>query len=328
MILLPDTSRLVLPNEDNEQDFNSLLDQMNSLKSVCDSFLDSTACVWRLSKSIHVVQGEFAQLSLTETNLTCFGSTDATTCAITIAVDLPTLRATVCHHDEATVLVPQNITQLVCGMESPQLYLVGSYAGGNPGVSFSTVSTLLKILDALPTPITLRLFCALDWNTDPSGAPRCQSLAISLPSIAPFPVAPFNEGGWVDRGPLISARMGQLWYNAYGKKVLRSVYDSSRGIFISRLVTGQVAVQTREALSKILSLPDDKLLMYLSTSPEHELPHVASDLRESCRWVVEQDERLRVEERQFKWVYKQGWIELGIEIESADNVKHVNWEDL
>ena len=305
MIVLPDTSRLLLQDG---ADSKSLLDQLESLKPACDSFLEDTACIWPSSESVHVVQGEFAELSLCGDVMT-MGSTDATTCTIVVAIDLPTHRATICHHDEVTTSFHQNITQLVAGMKSPQLFLVGSYSGGNQTISSTSVHIILKTLNDLSTPITLKLFCALDWNTDSSGAPRCQSLAISLQSLKPFPVAPFYEGGWRGRGPIIYERMSQLWYNTAGKTPLKSIFDPIQDVWRSQLVAGEVSAYTRRILSKTLALPDEEFLQRMSTSPEHELPHVVEDLRKICRWVLEQDGPLRWEEREFQWV-SNGWYEI------------------
>ena len=308
MLLLPDGSQF---------NFDSGIRNRNlhpALKSSCDEFLDREACVWYHGvKSVHVTQGEFATVLLDEQVI--IGSTAASTCVICVAVDVPTGRATICHHDASTVRNTENITQLVTGMQSPFLYLVGGYQEINENItataddssscSENTVQTILTVLNTLASPriITIKLFCVLEWNTDPiSGAPRCQSLALVLPSLTAFPVAPHHEGGWRDRGPLLPVRTAQLWYNSQNS-LMKSCYDPVDKIFIARCVTGELWPNSSRWLEMMLALEsDEELLQRVSTSPAHELPHVAEDIRKSFRWALQQQGVSRGGvERHFRW---------------------------
>jgi hypothetical protein len=327
MIILPDGTPLDLENI-RFATASDLLSKLGSeLKSTCDQFLDSPACVLDSLESVHVVQGEFAEVLL-DKDVNIIGSSDATTCFMAVLIDHPSGRALVCHHDETTVQLIDNIIQgIVPQMQSPELYLVGGALtadedDGNKTISTTTVTTLLHVLHSLSIPITLKLFCALAWNTDPiTRAPLCQSLAVSLKKqhrqqemCTAFAVPP---GGWKDnRGPLIIPRLAQIWLDYGRNKHLRSVYDANKGQWNIKLLEGASSSngagggdahaeeekrQGRWIDSRLLDLSDADLLQCCSTSPECELPHIAGEIRTCLQWALAQRQPLRMAEHRFQF---------------------------
>jgi Protein N-terminal asparagine amidohydrolase len=334
MIILPDGKALDLQSEIRSSlDLSSRLG--SELKSSCKAFLDSPACVFS-SETVHVTQGECAEIFV-ENNVQVLGSSDATTCVIAVLTDQPSGRAIVCHHDESTVKLAKNITQgIVPGMQSPELYLVGGALVNTDGcstISFATVTTLLQVFHSLALPIRLKLFCALEWNTDPvTRAPRCQSLAVSLknsPQGATFTATAFAvpPGGWKDRGPLIIPRLAQIWLNYSRDTHLRSVYDAEKDQWAIKLLEGaafssvddtketEESKTTAAAISKILEkresnstwidsrvleLSNSELLRVCSTSPECELPHIAEEIRNCLQWGLAQRPPLRSVEHRYR----------------------------
>jgi hypothetical protein len=333
MIILPDDKPLGL-----EAGISSACDLVSifglELKSRCDAFLDSPACVYNHIETFHIVQGEIAEIPLDE-NVKVLGSSDATTCLIAVLLDPPSRRAVVSHHDQSTVKLSENITQgILPRMKSPELYLVGSALtnyDGSDTISVTTVLTLLQVLHSLPISISLKLFCALEWNTDPiKQAPRCQSLAVSLTysqlgsletktTATAFAVPP---RGWKDRGPLIIPRLAQVWLNYDRNKRRESVYDAEKGQWTIKLLegasssgvgkerregeTGYSTLQERSPNSiwldsRVLDLSDTDLLRVCSTSPECELPHIAVEIRKSLEWVFMQMPEMQLVEHRFRF---------------------------
>jgi len=193
-----------------------------------------------------------------------------------------------------------------------------------------TVSTLLQVLHSLPISISLKLFCALEWNTDPiKRAPRCQSLALSLrhsqlgttatkttATATAFAVPP---GGWKDRGPLIIPRLAQIWLD-YDRT--NSVYDANKGQWTIKMLErasvsgvgterqkGETDHSTLEKRlpkstwldSRVLDLSDADLLRVCSTSPECELPHIAGEIRKCLEWAFMQLPEMQVVEHRFRF---------------------------
>ncbi|KAH7615939.1 hypothetical protein NADE_000776 [Nannochloris sp. 'desiccata'] len=312
------------------------------LKSRCDAFLDSPACVYNYTETIHVVQGEYAEISL-DKNVNVLGSSDATTCLIAVLLDHPSRRAAVYHHDKSTVQLAENVIQgILPEMQSPDLYLVGAALTNNDSsnnMSVTAVLTLLQVLHSLPLFINLKLFCALEWNTYPiKRAPRCQSLAVSLmhsphqqlESLATsitataFPVPP---GGWKDRGPLIIPRLAQIWLICDKNKRRDSVYDADKGQWTIKILEGAVRKERREGETeystlerppnsiwldfRVLDLSDADLLRVCSTSPECELPHIAGEIRTCLKWVFMQMPQVQVVEHRFRFNNaRKGWEEV------------------
>ncbi|KAG7671580.1 hypothetical protein KSW81_003712 [Nannochloris sp. 'desiccata'] len=300
------------------------------------------ACVYNYTETIHVVQGEYAEISL-DKNVNVLGSSDATTCLIAVLLDHPSRRAAVYHHDKSTVQLAENVIQgILPEMQSPDLYLVGAALTNNDSsnnMSVTAVLTLLQVLHSLPLFINLKLFCALEWNTYPiKRAPRCQSLAVSLmhsphqqlESLATsitataFPVPP---GGWKDRGPLIIPRLAQIWLICDKNKRRDSVYDADKGQWTIKILEGAVRKERREGETeystlerppnsiwldfRVLDLSDADLLRVCSTSPECELPHIAGEIRTCLKWVFMQMPQVQVVEHRFRFNNaRKGWEEV------------------
>lgn len=272
------------------------------------NFLASHACVWNHARTVHVVQGELATVPVTIGSVAVLGSTDATTCLLAAAFDARSGLASVAHYDDGSILDPRNTANLVQGMERPSLYLAGAArCGGERGAATAaaTLHALLRVLDRSPMSIDLRLFCALDWNTDEAGRPRAQALALALPSGTPF-----LPESWRDRGPLVEARMAQLWCGAGPGIPMKSIIDGKESEWLVTVVAGEAVASPgrRQRLQALVDLPDEELLQECSTSPECELPHVAEDIRAALRWVVAQDGPLRLEQHRFRWIRGQGWV--------------------
>ena len=295
----------------------------SSITALNSTFMQSQACVWHRTKSLHVVQGEFARCALTDVRV--IGSTDATTCLIAVAVDAasPHLTASVCHFDEATVHIENRITNLVAGMTAPYLYLVGATPHRpshrcHPSASVATTAKLLETLHyEITTPIIVKLFCVLKWNGDASnnGAPLFQSLALSLSlfpgmgghigNVRALHVPPGPQG-WPDRGPLLHARLAQGCF-AEEHRLLKlerkmsmsshecvglsedSIYDEIEECMCFRLFLGSALPRhVLDQIQSVAELRDDhEFLQRVSTTPEHELSHVVDDIRGSYRWILD-----------------------------------------
>ena len=291
MLYLPDGRALDAACEDD------LITQITSdplVTAQCASFLNTPACVWDSKRSVHVVQGEWAEVALSSGAQVVLGSTDATTCTIAIAVDAHSGLATVCHHDEDTSHILQEALKPLGGMHAPSLYLVGGYSDGS-GTGRRVVTSLLAAYAASPTPITLRLFCVLELNTDAAGAPKAQSLAYNLAARRAFLAT-----AWPDRGPALPARMAQLWHTISGSGGLTKIQCTPDGRWSAVLSRGALHSELQAHLL-LDAVGDAELLQRCSTSPEHELPHIAEDLRASFRWMLQETGPLRVEEFVFTW---------------------------
>jgi hypothetical protein len=340
MILLPDGKPL---DVDSVITSDHLIHELGlELKSTCDAFLASPACISDSIETVHVVQGEFAEI-LVDQNIKVLASSDATTCLIVVFVDQASGYAAIYHHDESTVQLAENITQGIINssMQSPDCYLVGGSAGGSTTSSENTLSTILHCLHSLPIPITLKLFCALDWNTDPiTRAPRCQSLAISLRKhqqqgnviATAFAVPPGCLGKKNNqRGPLIIPRLAQIWlrYSTNKVKLNRSVYDANTGQWALHLLQGGAAAASpasseiitpeektikskfKSSIKRLLDLSDEELLAVCCTSPEFELPHIPGEIRKCLQWVLAQKKPLQNVEHRFQFNNKsKDWDEL------------------
>jgi len=120
MIILPDGKPLGLEN--GIRSASVLVSKLGpELKSRCDAFLDSPACVYDYVETVHIVQGEIAEISL-DKNVKVLGSSDATTCLIAVVLDHPSRRAVVYHHDESIVQLAESITHgILPRMQSPHI---------------------------------------------------------------------------------------------------------------------------------------------------------------------------------------------------------------
>lgn len=304
MILAPDGRTLW----GSVTDHCSLDHIASELQHASESFLDSTASVWPLRKSIHVFQGECAEVYVNEGVLV--GSTDATTCAIVVMLDPSSGKATVCHHDEITCKDPSAVLQTLNGMQAPFLYVSGAYSDRR-GTGRASVTALMDAFASSDIPITLRLFCVLGANTDAHGAPRCQSMAVCLRSGQAVHVTE-----WPDRGPCAARRLAELWLNNGGGEdggagALRRVYCPEKRRIEAELVQGAVPHSTAAVFQELIDCDDAELLQRCSTSPEHEMPHIAEEMRESFRWALEGRGTFTRRKIAYEWrdEPKPGWYE-------------------
>lgn len=265
------------------------------LRQAAEAFLDSPVSLPPGVPAVHVFQGEAAVVGTrlqrhpaqpppaaqqqqqqachshrqNPPPLCYLGSTDATTCVIAALLDTGAGLAAVAHYDEGSAACPADLAAcLPPEMEAPSLYLVGGFSEAR-GLGRTTAAALLSHYHAAPLPISLRLCCAAGLNTDAAGAPRCQSLALHLPSGTPLAVA-----HWPDRGPLTTERLAQLWLHdsGGGSARLQQVWDRERSRLVVRLQEGTCNAQLALYLRYLLRQDAPAFLRMVSTSPEYEGP--------------------------------------------------------
>lgn len=204
------------------------------------------------------------------------------------------------HFDEAAAAPV--VARALEGMQAPSLYLVGAFQDAG-GTGAAALDAALQVFQRAAAPVHLRLFCAGALNTGTNGAPLCQSVALDLHASppAPFPAA------FADRGPALPARRAQLWLPACA--VPASIYSPASGRLDFRHRAGGVSPELRELLEGVASCSDWELLVRLSTSPCHELPHVAKG---GGGWARGLRRRCREEGRQGGSVLNpRGWAAVG-----------------
>lgn len=236
----------------------------------CSHFLGAPVSLSPRCKSVHVVQNEAAVVSTrNDQQVAYIGSTDATTCVIVALVDTAAGLAAVAHFDTDSAACRHSLRAcLPEGMAAPVLYMVGGYADAG-GAGRRTCAALLAFFHAAPQPIMLRLLCAGRLNTDPAGAPRCQSLAVCLRTGAPHPAH------FPDRGPMIPQRLAQLWVRRESEPKLEHVYDTPSGRIAPSLLVGAPHHSVRRYVAFLLQLSEDdpkEFLRRISTSPDEEGP--------------------------------------------------------
>ena len=126
----------------------------------------------------------------------------------------------------------------------------------------------------------LRLCCVAELNTAADGSPASQSLTLHPASETVAAEAPDCAC------PLKIERLARLQSGC----TMQSIYDSATGCLCVQPL--KTASSLREWLQWQLSLPDDLLMSYASTSPKHEHANFAEGEAELCPCLFTGDNML------------------------------------
>lgn len=281
--------------------------------------------------SLHIFQGEYLTTPASQERIV--GSTDATTCAITVLHCCTTGLCTVAHHDEYTAENNRNIDAILHGMQHPRLYMLGAFADSK-NIGYRVANNLFKAFQQHAISIDVQLLCVYTLNTHPvTNAPICQSLSYNTSTLEIEPVARWNYS----RGPLEEARMAQLWYGS--SKSLSPITIDEDGFCTITISVGRLPESYIEVLEEYVALEDTALLQKCSTSPEYELPHIATgkrlflvfkigrhyinvtslkttkfvlnaDIRNALKWILKQHGIIERKQFKYKWSEEHGrWEE-------------------
>ena len=163
------------------------------------------------------------------------------------------------------------------------------HAGGYEepsGVSLDTCTTLLALLHSTPTVMHLQLATLFTANRAPGpaggGAPCTRDLAVCCSTGTPYPA------GFEDRGPELSRRLGYATATC-GRGVpprLLPIYDAEEDVVRLAAYDARLPPRTASWLRHVVELDDPAFLQQTSTSPDHEGPSYARDLRAAYRWLL------------------------------------------
>ena len=243
----------------------SYLCREESIRAQAATFLDSNPLQGSLTKTIGVLQGEFAVINMNkerrEVRLT---SCEATTCCIVVLGCDISGRYGIAHYDKPQAQREDCLGPLLNDLIAPELYIIGGFVE-ETGCGTATAERLLQVMHKCDAQINIRLACIGNVNTSPGGRPTCCSLLLTKNAESGCTYTP---GITIDKGPLAIQRMARMF--AQQAAGLQNVYDTSKQQLQIKAVHANLSRQQIWGFSSLLGCPDSDFLRMMSTSPQHE----------------------------------------------------------
>lgn len=243
----------------------SYLYREDSIRAQAATFLDSSPPQGSHTKTISVLQGEFAVINMhQERQEVRLSSCEATTCCIVaLGCDISG-RYGIAHYDKPQAQHEDCLGPLLDGLIAPELYITGGFVE-ETGCGIATAERLLQVMHNCDTQINIRLACVGDVNTASDGTPKCCSLLLTSNVNAGCAPTPSDT---IDKGPLAIQRMTRNF--AQQAAGLENVYDTSKQQLQIKGVHLNLSAQQILSFSSLLGCPDSDILRIMSTSPQHE----------------------------------------------------------
>lgn len=232
---------------------------------------------------LYVHQGELAITEPNDSNVEILGSDDATTCIIAV------LRHPVCgavalsHMDgggvaDCVTRMIESVKEIAGGScdGKLELQLFGAF-GVAQKFSETVFSSVMKTFHTHPEKVNVTIACVGDVNTtikDGKYWPLLYGVGINVKTGELFPAV------YIERGPDEGLRHAR---QLCSKLRLMEVYNSATKM----LKIGPFDYSPLDDTEMWLSLPDEVILHYMSTSPEVEPPHFVSQIRKALQCMLD-----------------------------------------
>ncbi|XP_043228377.1 protein N-terminal asparagine amidohydrolase-like [Amphibalanus amphitrite] len=233
---------------------------------------------------LYVSQRELAVTVPHDRNASVLGTDDCTTCHMAVfrhtasgATSLTHLDS--CEHEEPLQTILQRIAELSKGYPAGrvQLHLVGGYRDGR-GVSEEVSLSLLNALSKTRYEVDLVTCCLGELNTitrDGMNWPVVYGVGVTVETGELFPAS------FPDKGPEMALRHARFYTG--GHQQVLDIYDCQQGL----MRIGPFNYEPLRSVDLWLRQSDEVLLKHLSTSPEVEPPHFATQARASLKYIQE-----------------------------------------
>ncbi|XP_015184955.1 PREDICTED: protein N-terminal asparagine amidohydrolase isoform X1 [Polistes dominula] len=232
---------------------------------------------------LYVQQREMAATVPVDKNVSILGSDDMTTCIIVVVKHSGSGASALAHLDgagteDAAAAMIQRVTELSIGFPEGrlELQLVGGYSDPR-NYSEELFYNILSAFQKQPVEIDLTLCCVGELNTTVRGGihwPVIYGIGLNLKTGEIFPAT------FPDKGPDQPLRCARQLTGGQQVHVL-DVYDYNLGL----LRIGPFNYDPLRGVDLWLSQTDQFILQHLSTSPEVELPHFASQIRATLKYI-------------------------------------------
>lgn len=231
---------------------------------------------------LYVQQRELAVTVPHDKNVSILGSDDVTTCIIVVLRHTGSGAVGMSHMDgagteEGVQIMIQRVQELAIGYPDGRLELqiIGGFTGSGRNYSEELFSSIMNSFQKQPVEVDLITACVGESNTTIRGGihwPIIYGIGVNVKTGEIFPAT------FPDKGPDLALRWAR--HLTGGQQVL-DVYDCSLGL----LRIGPFNYEPLRGVDLWLQQSDDFILQHLSTSPEVEPPHIATQIRATLKYI-------------------------------------------
>jgi len=238
------------------------------------------------ARSLVILQREFAVCSAAN-NIDIIGTEDATTCHILVFRCRSTTKTALAHLDGSAQQLHSipDMLALFSGQEKDEgldVHVVGGFHDEDNDDRYTSEAlstSLFNVLCRCSVKLHLRTACVCELNTisdhrAPVNMPAIRGLSVEVRTGEIYPAQ------FVDRGPDLAVRVAR---SLTGPPELSNVYDASRSL----LVIVPFPYSPLPSVHDALTMSDEQLLHFFSTSPQQEGPNFVSDLRRTFSFLAE-----------------------------------------